>query len=259
MSTTDWQPEKYLKYKRERTQPSINLVHRIAIDFQPEHIVDFGCGPGNSSQVLATRWPDSMLTGVDVSESMIAKAKSDYPNQRWIIGDARTFTSKEKFDIVFSNATLHWIPGHEELLKHFHSLLTDRGVVAVQLPMFWEMPLGKLIQRIAAKGRWREAMEGVHELFTIHNNSFYYDLLSPLFPSIDMWTTDYLHILESPASIFEMVQTTGLRPYLDRLHNDEDIKAFENEVYEETVKAYSLQKDGKVIFPFTRLFFVGYK
>jgi trans-aconitate 2-methyltransferase len=258
-NSNDWQPDKYLKYKRERTQPSIDLVSKINIDFTPERIIDFGCGPGNSSQVLVKRWPSASLTGVDTSETMIAKAKSDFPDQQWLIGDARTFASNQKFDIVFSNATLQWIPDHENLLKHFHELLTDRGVIAVQLPMFWDMPLGKLIQRVAAEERWRDVMKGVSDLFTIHNYSFYYDLLSPYCRSVDVWVTDYLHILESPASIYEMVQTTGLRPYLERIKSDDDKKAFEKEVFDETVKAYPVQKNGKVIFPFTRLFFVGYK
>lgn len=259
MKTNDWQPDKYLKYKRERTQPSIDLVNRIAIDFDPKYIVDFGCGPGNSTQVLVNRWPSASVTGVDISDSMIAKAKTDYPNQRWMMGDAHTFTSNVKYDIVFSNATLHWITDHESLLKHFHGLVSDGGAVAVQLPLFWDMPLGQLIDRIANSSRWKDMMSGVRNVFTMHDHSFYYNLLAPLFQSIDLWQTDYMHILDSPASIFEMVQSTGLRPYLDRLKSDEEKQAFEKEVFDGTVKAYPLEKDGKVIYPFKRLFFIGYK
>ena len=102
-------------------------------------------------------------------------------------------------------------------------------------------------------------MKGVRNIFTMHDHSFYYDLLAPLFRSIEMWQTDYMHILDSPASIFEMVQSTGLRPYLERLKSDEEKQEFEKEVFNETVEAYPLEKDGKVIYSFKRLFFVGYK
>ena len=258
MAGNDWQPDKYLKFKKERTQPSIDLVNRIDIDYTPKRILDVGCGPGNSSQVLVNRWPTASVTGVDLSETMIAKARADFPKQTWVIGNAHTFTSDDQYDIVFSNATLQWVPEHEKLLNHFRGLLSDRGVVAVQLPLFWDMPLGQLIDRIANTERWKKSMAGVRELFTMHDQSFYYDILAPLFRSIDLWRTDYMHILDSPASIFEMVQSTGLRPYLERLNGEEDKHAFEKEVYDETFNAYPVQKNGKVIFPFMRLFFIGY-
>jgi trans-aconitate 2-methyltransferase len=254
----DWNPEMYLKFDKERTQPSIDLVSRINYE-NPQKIVDIGCGPGNSTQILVLRWPGSKVVGVDNSPAMIQKAEKDYPNQEWRLLDAGKDEMDEKFDIVFSNATIQWIPNHSALLKKFYDLLSDQGVLAIQIPMFWDMPLGKSISNIGNNSRWGSLTKGATELFTINNYSFYYDTLSELFSSIEMWESHYMHILDSQLSILEMIRSTGLKPYHERLENDLDKQDFEELVLNEIVKDYPLQKNGKVIFPFKRLFFIARK
>jgi len=258
MNKTDWNPNLYLKFDKERTQPSIDLVSRIIFN-SPSRIIDIGCGPGNSTQVLVQRWPDSEIIGIDNSPAMIEKAKKDYPNQDWQLLDAGTDEIAGKFDIIFSNATIQWIPDHANLLKKFHNMLFDNGVLAVQIPLFWDMPLGKSIANIAENRRWKSETQDVTSLFTIHDSSFYYDILSDLFHSIDIWETDYIHILDSQISILEMIRSTGLRPFLDRLQSENDKNDFEAMVLKEIKKDYPLQKDGKVLFPFKRLFFTAKK
>lgn len=255
---SDWQPDLYLQFKSERTQPSIDLVSKIN-QVNPKRIIDIGCGPGNSTQILAQKWPKSKIVGIDSSASMIEKAKQDYPNQEWIIANASSYESEMKFDIVFSNAVIQWIPNHEELLIKFHNLLSDEGVVAVQVPQFWDMPLGKIIDNIANDTRWKDQTDGVSELLTIHNHSFYYDILSDLFNVIELWETHYIHVLENHLAILEMMRSTGLKPYLERLVNESDKKEFEEAVLNDIRKAYSIQKNGKVLLPFNRLFFMGRK
>jgi len=255
---SDWQPDLYLQFKSERTQPSIDLVSKIN-QVNPKRIIDIGCGPGNSTQILAQKWPKSKIVGIDSSASMIEKAKQDYPNQEWIIANASSYESEMKFDIVFSNAVIQWIPNHEELLIKFHNLLSDEGVVAVQVPQFWNMPLGKIIDNIANDTRWKDQTDGVSELLTIHNHSFYYDILSDLFNVIELWETHYIHVLENHLAIMEMMRSTGLKPYLERLVNESDKKEFEEAVLSDIRKAYPIQKNGKVLLPFNRLFFMGSK
>jgi trans-aconitate 2-methyltransferase len=258
MTMTDWNPDQYLKFDRERTQPSIDLVSRIIFE-KPSKIIDIGCGPGNSTQVLVQRWPDSEITGIDNSPAMIERAKKDYPNQDWRILDAGTDEIEENFDIVFSNATIQWIPDHPKLFKKFYNMLSDNGILAIQIPLFWDMPLGKSIATIAENSRWNSATKGVIELFTIQDFSSYYEILSERFHSIDIWETNYIHILDSQLSILKMIKSSGLRPFLDRLVNDNDKKDFEAMVLNEIIKDYPLQKDGKVLFPFKRLFFISNK
>jgi trans-aconitate 2-methyltransferase len=258
MNKPDWNPELYLKFDRERIQPSIDLVSRIRLD-NPEKITDIGCGPGNSTQVLVQRWPNAMILGMDNSPSMIEKARIDYPEQHWKIMDAGKDEIMEKYDLVFSNATIQWIPDHVALIHRFYGMLGDKGVLAVQIPLFWDMPLGKAIERIAGEDRWKELTAGVKDLFTIHDCSFYYSQLTFLFPTIELWESSYMHILESHSSILEMIRSTGLKPYLERIEKTDDRKIFEDEVMQEIINDYPLQQDGRVIFPFRRLFFIAYK
>ncbi len=255
MSPKDWNPDLYLRFEKERTQPSIDLISRIDLD-RPQKIIDIGCGPGNSTQILVQRWPEAAVTGVDNSPAMIEKAARDYPRQKWQLLDAGRDAIDGSFDLVFSNATIQWIPDHAALFRRFFDMLHEGGIFAVQIPLFWDMPLGKAIQQIATEDRWRASMTGVAELFTIHDPAYYYDQLSQLFISIEMWETHYIHIMDSHQAILEMIRSTGLRPYLDRLEDDAEKTEFTKIVRDAIVKDYPQQKDGNVLFPFDRLFFI---
>ena len=190
---------------------------------------------------------------------MISKAKQDYPNQQWQLLDAGKDTIPGKYDIVFSNATIQWIPNHSDLFKRFKGILTDKGIIAVQIPLFFNMPLGKSIAEISKNKRWSELTESVNELFTIHTPSHYYDILSGLFGFIEIWESDYIHVMDSHNSILEMIRSTGLRPYIDKLDSENDKKDFEELVFTDIKKAYPLKRNGKVLFPFQRLFIIAKK
>lgn len=254
----DWNPNLYMQFRSERTQPSIDLITKIN-PADPKSIIDIGCGPGNSTQMLVNRWPKAQITGLDSSPAMIKNAKQNYPNQKWIVADALVYNSEIEYDIVFSNAVIQWIPNHEKLLKKFHGMLSFNGLVAVQIPLFWDMPLGKIINEAAQDKRWNEQMAGIADLFTIHDYSYYYNHLSNLYNSIDIWETHYFHIMDSHTTIIEMMRSTGLKPYLDKLNSDLEINQFEKQVLIGIEKAYPKQKNGKVLLPFNRLFFIGYK
>ncbi len=255
MKKADWDPGLYLKFGRERIQPSIDLVSRIDYD-RPSKIIDIGCGPGNSTRVLFSRWPGAKITGADNSPAMIEKARMDYPDQTWILFDAGNDEMDEQFDIVFSNAAIQWIPDHENLLGRFASFLETDGVLAVQVPLFWDMPVGKSLLKIADNPRWRTATAKVKDSFTIHDPHTYFDLLSRHFRTIDMWMTDYMHVMESHQSILEMIRSTGLKPYHERLSDTSLRQDFETEVLESITEEYPPQLNGEVLFPFRRLFFV---
>jgi trans-aconitate 2-methyltransferase len=258
MNKNDWNPDQYLKFNKERIQPSIDLVARIGF-FIPGRIIDIGCGPGNSTQILHNRWPEAEITGADNSPAMIKKAMEDYPDQKWILYDAGKDTLNEKFDLVFSNATIQWIPDHNNLLQRFAGLLNDNGVLAVQLPLFFDMPVGKALSDIGKDKRWRASTEGVDSLFTINTVEYYYDRLVKNFSNTDIWISDYYHVMESQYSIMEMIRTTGLKPYLERLSDENDKKQFELLLFERIRQDYEVQEDGKTLFPFKRLFFIAKK
>jgi trans-aconitate 2-methyltransferase len=256
---SDWMPEQYLKFKDYRTQPSIDLVHRIAIDWQPDTLIDIGCGPGNSSHVLKCRWPGAYLLGIDNSENMIKRAGTDYPESEWIVADASTFTTEKKIDIVFSNATIQWIPDHPLLLKRLSSLLTSRGVLAFQIPLFDKMPLGKIIDSTSKNNRWGNVLSQCSSIFPCHDAHFYYDVLSEHFDTFDIWETDYIHVMGSHQDIIDWIKCTGMKPYLDSLDCDSLRNEFTQEILEQVTQVYPVAKNGTVLFPFKRLFLIGYR
>ena len=256
MIRNDWNPELYLKFDNERTQPAIDLISRI--DFSnPSKILDVGCGPGNSTQMLAARWPDSRITGLDNSPAMINRAAKDYPDQDWIIADAGKENIPGIYDIIFSNAAIQWIPDHYSLFSRLKESLNSNGILAVQIPLFFEMPLGKSIRRISIESKWADTLTGANGLFTIHTPAEYYDILSGLFSKIDIWQTDYVHVMDSHEAILQMIKSTGLKPYLDLLEKADEKTELEKMVLEEIKKDYPLQQNKKALLPFKRLFFIA--
>lgn len=258
LNKKDWNPELYLKFGKERTQPSIDLVSRIS-KTNPQSIADIGCGPGNSTQILALRWPSASIKGIDNSPAMIEKAKKDYPSQEWLLSDAGRDALPGNLDIIFSNATIQWIQDHAGLLKKFHEALNDDGLIAVQIPLFWDMAIGKAIADIATDIRWAAVTKGATEMFTIHDHIWYYDQLSILYSTIEMWKTSYMHVMDSHMAIVEMIRSTGLKPYFERLESEKDRQDFEAMVLKTVKHDYPQQQNGKVIFPFERLFFIAKK
>lgn len=256
-SANDWDPDLYLRFTSERSRAAFDLIARIRIQ-APHTILDVGCGPGNSTQALAARFPDARITGLDNSPAMIARARADFPQHEWILSDAGSVALASRFDIVFSNAAIQWMPDHARLIARLAGLIRLRGALAVQTPMFREMPIRQAFARTAARPRWQTAMQGCGDHFTFHPPEFYYGLLSPQAASIDLWETSYVHVMDSLPALVEWMRATGLRPYLERLPEPADKQAFEGDLLEELEQDYPAQPDGKVLFPFRRLFFIAY-
>lgn len=254
----DWNPELYLKFNEERTQPAKDLAVRINME-NPEKIMDVGCGPGNSTNVLSSRWPESEIVGIDSSASMIESAKNNYPNIEWRIEDATKMETEEKYDIIFSNATIQWIQDQKKLISDLVKKLKNNGSLAVQVPMYHKMPASHAIEKVSLTKRWKEQTNEASDVFTFHSSDYYYNILSAKIKSIDMWETSYYHIMQSHQNIVEMLKSTGMRKFLEMLDTKEEKIEFEKDVLKEITKAYPVQKNGNVLFPFKRLFFIGYK
>ncbi len=253
-----WDPDSYLKYKDERTQPSYDLVARIGLAAAGS-IVDIGCGPGNSTKVLRERWPQARIIGLDSSPEMIAAAQKTYPGECWVLADAAAWAADERFDLVFSNAALQWIPDHERLVEKLFAMLSAQGALAVQVPANNDSPLYRAVIQVAQRGEWREAMTGCNELLTYHEASFYYDLLAGAARRVDIWQTTYYHVMADRQGLISWYASTGLKPYLERLPSNEQKEAFQKQVLEACRSHYAPQRDGKVLFPFRRLFFIAYR
>ncbi len=255
---SEWNPDLYLKFGKERTQPVKDLIFRIEKD-NPARIIDIGCGPGNSTIELKERWPDAFIIGIDSSENMINKARHDYPELEGKVCDAnKDLSALGKFDIVFSNAAIQWMPGHKELLRRFFNMLDDRGVLAVQVPNVTYMPIKEAVQNTAKEDTWYDYFKGMDDGLEYHELTYYYDVLCSLAKNIDLWETRYHHVLPGHEAIIEWYSSTGMRPYLDKFTGEEK-QRFKQGVLSKIRGSYRVQDDGSVLFPFRRLFFVAYK
>ena len=254
---SDWNSEQYLKFKKQRTQPAVDLAKRIAAD-QPKNILDIGCGPGNSTAVLKERFPGAGILGVDNSENMIDKAKASYPDLDFRICDVTCELDKlDTYDVVFSNACLQWIPNHRDFIPAVFSKLNEKGVLAVQIPMNGEEPLFKIINKVIAETRWNFSDIDIETNETLLPEE-YFDILSSCTESFDIWETVYYHRMPSIEAMVEWVKGTRLRPYINALDKS-NARLLENEIAERAAEIYGKQKNGEIIFKFRRFFFTAAK
>ena len=256
--STIWNPDLYLKFQKERTQPSIDLVNRIEIE-NPKKIIDVGCGPGNSTEILRSRWINSEIIGIDNSDQMIEKAKKKYPYGTWKLNDAMDIDKFGKFDIVFSNAVLQWIPNHEKLIPHLLNHVAADGVLAVQVPQNQFSVLHKALIEIADENEFKEYTQDAKKILNYRTGEYYYNLLCDSVKEFYMWETTYLHILENHEDLIEWYKSTGMKPFLQSLPTEALKTRLINKIYKKCKNGYKYQKDGKIIYPFNRLFFIGYK
>lgn len=253
---TEWNSTQYLKFKAERTQPAIDLANRL-IALNPRKIVDLGCGPGNSTQVLAERFDNAYILGVDNSQNMIETARKNCPALDFRLCDIRTELSQldHDFDIVFSNACIQWVPDHPHLIPQMMGLLKEGGVLAVQVPMNFQEPIHRIIQQVAASEKWNRFFQEERIFYTLSPGE-YYDVLSESTDEFSIWETIYYHTMKSWQDILEWYRSTGLRPYLAALPEDlrED---FEADILRLLIEAYPMQKNRTILFRFPRFFFTA--
>ncbi|MBT7122580.1 MAG: methyltransferase domain-containing protein [Clostridia bacterium] len=222
-------------------------------------ILDVGCGPGNSTEQLAHKWSDAKIVGIDKSPNMLEQAKQRLPDCQFELADANKDLKRlGKFDIVFSNAAIQWMPNHDQLIPRLYSMLNEQGALAVQIPDTRYMGITVAIEQAAMDIRWADKLAHLSP-FCMQDMGYYYDICSTLSSDCLLWETKYYHVMDSREHIIEWYRSAGMRPYHDALGNRQDIADFENLVLHRMKKHYEVQQDGKVLFPFTRLFFVFYK
>ena len=256
-----WDPHQYLRFTDHRLRPALELLDRIPLA-APATIYDLGCGPGNVTQLIAQRWPEAAVYGVDNSPAMLAQATKLPGSVQWVEADIRTWTPAHAPDLLFSNATLQWLDGHQELFPRLLSLLPAGGCLAVQMPLSFVQPSHQAIRETLAHGGPNGAALGSDAVRREANRNWvsptaiYYELLSGRATSLDIWETEYLQVLQGEDPVLEWVTGTTLRPIL------EGLSAVEQEHFREGLRrrlreAYPLQSNGVTLYPFRRLFMVA--
>ena len=241
-----WDPGQYLKFESERGRPVTDLLGRVRLPC-PARVTDIGCGPGNSTQFLAKRWPEAEITGLDSDGAMLEAARRRLPSLHWIEGDAsQDLSHLGKFNLVFSNAALQWMPDHERLLPRWFALLNPGGVLAVQVPHNHDSPLHRIL---LARG-------GNESRVKQYRPAEYYDILAKLTNVFEIWTIEYHHVLNCYEDVIEWYKGTGFRPHLEKLDGP-GREAFLAEMLTHVRELYKPQADGKILFEFKRLFFTA--
>jgi trans-aconitate 2-methyltransferase len=254
MSRHTWDPERYLTYADERGRPFADLLARVGAD-EPSRVVDLGCGAGNLTSWLAERWPGVDVLGLDSSPEMIDRARaSAYPGVRFEVADLRRWTADRPVDVLVSNATLQWVPGHLDLLPHLVEQVRPGGWFAFQVPGNFAEPSHARLHELAADPRFREYAGGAARP-DAHGPQVYLEALLGLGCEVDAWETTYLHLLQGEDPVFTWVSGTGARPVLQSLPEGlrEDFEADYKRLLRE---AYPPGPHGTVL-PFRRVFVVA--
>lgn len=149
--SSHWSPEQYERFKSERKQPFLDLLSLV--DKRPRmRVVDLGCGTGELTRELHEELGAEETLGIDSSETMLLKAGSFGGEMlRFEHGDIEAFVTDKPFDLVFSNAALHWVPDHEQLFARLTRFLAADGQIAVQMPDNDEHPSHVVAARVASR------------------------------------------------------------------------------------------------------------
>ncbi len=254
---SDWNPTQYLRYGSERLRPALDLISRIQVE-SPDSVYDLGCGTGTVTGILQERWPKAKITGVDSSASMLERTRDIETGVYWQHADLNDWQPESLADVVYSNAALHWLDNHGQLFPRIIDGIKPGGVLAIQMPKNFSAPSHTSIADTVREGPWRERLAPFQREQPVAEPSYYYDLISQMSSSIDMWETTYMHILEGANPVVEWTKGTMLRPLLDNLNNEE-AEAFLKLYTEKVAKAYPHSTNGKTVLPFKRLFIIAVK
>ena len=249
-----WSAKQYSMFEQQRTRPVRDLVAAIP-DGEVRSAVDLGCGPGNSTEVLAERFAQAVVTGMDSSDDMLVDARKRLPALNFELADIGAWNPAQTFDVILANASLQWLPDHATLYPHLVSQLTPGGTLAVQTPDNLDEPAHKLAREVAADGPWATKIGAVKHNAR-HTASYYFELLSKHCSTVDVWRTTYHHPLAGSAAVVEWFKGSALRPFLAPLSESEK-SAFLDEYLARITKAYPALADGTVLLPFPRLFIIA--
>ncbi len=250
--TFNWSPDQYARHRLPRLRPGLDLIARIERD-DIRSIVDLGCGDGALLPFLRRRWPAAALTGVDLSPTMLEAARAVDPAIGLVEADAASWRPPAPVDLIFSNAALHWVPGHDRLLPE---LLASCGVLAIQMPHNEEAPSHRLLCELASESPWAGRLGPSVLDRPVLDAQAYLRLLEPLAARVDVWETIYYQRLTGPDPVLEWVRGTTLLPIYRALggRDSEAARAFEGVYAARLRAAYAPDQDGFTLFPFRRLF-----
>ena len=257
-----WDPAQYALFEDHRSRPFADLMARVRVE-DPRLVVDLGCGPGGLTLGLAERWPQARVIGVDSSPHMLEQARAADAGGRveWVQADAATWDPPTGMDLLVTNATLQWVPGHLDLIPRWVDALAPGGWFAMQVPGNFDAPSHRLLRETAAAApRSAELLATLRHGDPVAEPAAYTALLAQLGCAVDVWETTYQQVLdpagEQDCPVLEWTKGTALRPVLDVLTGEEERAEFLEAYAARLREAYPRQEFG-TLFPFRRIFAVA--
>jgi trans-aconitate 2-methyltransferase len=250
-----WDPDLYLTFRAFRERPALDLLAQVDL-VAPNIIHDLGGGTGDLARLMAERWPDAHVTGVDSSPDMLAKARAGGGRVTWRQGDVTTFRADPLADLLFSNAVFNWVPRHDEVLPRLMQSVLPGGMLALQMPRIYEQAAQREIAAAVQQGPWRDRVHAAFLDQPVQPPETYYRILAPYVRSVDIWETNYIHVLTGDNPVLTWMAPTALRPFYEILQGEER-ERFEDDVAMRLRHAYPVEADGRTLFPLQRLFIVA--
>lgn len=257
-----WSPESYLSFSDYRTRPAIDLLSRIKIE-NPSSIIDVGCGAGNVTAILRQRWKYAEISAIDNSPSMLAHAGAKFSTQQinWKLEDINEWSLKKKykkFDVVFSNAALHWIGGHKDLFPRLINRVNSGGVLAVQMPNNFSAPSHTILLQTISDGPWAELLQDVVKVRPVAWPAAYKGWLHPYAKNVEVWEKQYIQHFEGEDPVLKWISGTWLAPVLARLSGvmrESFIAVYGRRLRE----AYPADGNGRTVYTMRRSFIIAPK
>jgi trans-aconitate 2-methyltransferase len=249
-------PAQYLRFEDLRLRPALELLARAA-PREARRLYDVGCGEGRIARILAERWPEAQVVGVDASRAMLDAARAGGGRVAWELADLAAWLPPAGADLVYSNAALHWVEDHLERLPRWVERLAPGGVLALQVPRATDEPSHALIRAVLREERLGPpGLADELERWRVPDPAGYHDALAPTGARIEVWETRYVQELASADAVFEWVRGTTLLPVVAALEQAEWAR-FERLYRARLAAAYPARANGKVLYPFPRVFAVA--
>jgi trans-aconitate 2-methyltransferase len=247
--TMPWDPNQYHKFHAQRSAPFYDLL--ALVDKRPNlKVVDLGCGTGELTRQLADSLPNSNVIGLDSSPQMLEKAASyASPNLRFEQGEQAALAGK--WDLIFSNAALHWSENHAELIPNLYRTLNPGGQIAVQVPSNFSHISHQIIRETAGEEPFQSILQGFVRYAPVLPIDQYAQLLFDSgAENMIVFEKVYAHVLEDSEGVVEWISGTACVPYFERLgeHKDSFVQAIKTKMKQALPRS-------PVFYPFRRTIF----
>jgi len=229
-------------------------MSRVAAE-SPRRVADLGCGPGNLTVSLVQRWPNAVIEAWDNSPEMVEAARGRGVDAH--VGDVQMWAPQPDTDVVLSNAVLHWVPGHADLLVRWAGQLSPGSWIAMQVPGNFDAPSHEAVRRLARDDRWSELLRDFpFREGQVDEPTGYATLLTDAGCRVDAWETTYIHELTGADPVLQWITGTALTPVKSRL-DETQWQQFREDLIPMLDEAYPMRPDGTTFFPFRRIFVVA--